>query len=340
MTEQVASERRVSTRWSLCPLPEGGIECWPSHAALRARSRTGRAHGVSDQSRVAVGRSPGRTAPARRLVRGTDYDLVVLGISIGGARQHLPAAGRPLPGVARHDREGRYRGDTGDATLAVAAPRWPGLAVASLLVVNYEDPASNWLDASQVIPFERLHSPDRIGCVFLLRAGGRAGLPQAGPHTFPEDQRRGVQHAHQRWIEQHAAHPMAGAWRTSPAGPLSSTGICCTIRTNRVGRRSAGLAVFPRERRSRPTGSCSRRWARPRFRLRPDDSGVGNLYLAGDWTHNEFNGGCVEGNVMSGLAVFTCDCRISTPLLRRTPLRDLRRSESASAGGAALSPNP
>jgi hypothetical protein len=37
------------------------------------------------------------------------------------------------------------------------------------------------------------------------------------------------------------------------------------------------------------------------FRLRPDQSGVGNLYLAGDWTHNKFNGGCVEGTVMSGL---------------------------------------
>jgi hypothetical protein len=28
-----------------------------------------------------------------------------------------------------------------------------------------------------------------------------------------------------------------------------------------------------------------------RFRLRPDQSEVGNLYLAGDWTQNKFNGG-------------------------------------------------
>jgi hypothetical protein len=37
-----------------------------------------------------------------------------------------------------------------------------------------------------------------------------------------------------------------------------------------------------------------------RYRLRPDDSGVDNLYLAGDWTANGFDVGCVEAAVMSG----------------------------------------
>lgn len=35
-------------------------------------------------------------------------------------------------------------------------------------------------------------------------------------------------------------------------------------------------------------------------RLRADESGVGNLVLAGDWTYNGFNLGCVEAGVMSG----------------------------------------
>jgi uncharacterized protein with NAD-binding domain and iron-sulfur cluster len=38
-----------------------------------------------------------------------------------------------------------------------------------------------------------------------------------------------------------------------------------------------------------------------KFRLASDDSRFRNLYLAGDWTWNGMNAGCVEGAVMSGL---------------------------------------
>jgi len=38
-----------------------------------------------------------------------------------------------------------------------------------------------------------------------------------------------------------------------------------------------------------------------RHRLAPDDSGFDNLFLAGDWTRNEINGGSVEAAVSSGM---------------------------------------
>ncbi|MEI2655382.1 MAG: FAD-dependent oxidoreductase [Microthrixaceae bacterium] len=37
------------------------------------------------------------------------------------------------------------------------------------------------------------------------------------------------------------------------------------------------------------------------LRLRPDGSGFDNLYLAGDWTDNGLNAGCIEAAVLSGL---------------------------------------
>ncbi len=38
-----------------------------------------------------------------------------------------------------------------------------------------------------------------------------------------------------------------------------------------------------------------------RFRLRPDESGYDNLFLAGDWTDSGLNAGCIEAAVLSGL---------------------------------------
>ena len=38
-----------------------------------------------------------------------------------------------------------------------------------------------------------------------------------------------------------------------------------------------------------------------RHRLRADESGFDNLYLAGDWTDNGVNAGCIEAAVSSGL---------------------------------------
>jgi uncharacterized protein with NAD-binding domain and iron-sulfur cluster len=37
------------------------------------------------------------------------------------------------------------------------------------------------------------------------------------------------------------------------------------------------------------------------LRLRPDDSGFANMVLAGDWTDNGLNAGCIEAAVLSGL---------------------------------------
>ncbi len=38
-----------------------------------------------------------------------------------------------------------------------------------------------------------------------------------------------------------------------------------------------------------------------KYRLAPGNSGFDNLFLAGDWTNNPINAGCVEGTVLSGV---------------------------------------
>jgi uncharacterized protein with NAD-binding domain and iron-sulfur cluster len=52
-----------------------------------------------------------------------------------------------------------------------------------------------------------------------------------------------------------------------------------------------------------------------RFRLRADESGYDNLFLAGDWTDSGLNAGCIEGAVVSGIQA--ANAVIGAPLLTR-----------------------
>ena len=52
-----------------------------------------------------------------------------------------------------------------------------------------------------------------------------------------------------------------------------------------------------------------------RFRLRADESGYDNLFLAGDWTDSGLNAGCIEGAVVSGIQA--ANALMGEPLLTR-----------------------
>ena len=51
------------------------------------------------------------------------------------------------------------------------------------------------------------------------------------------------------------------------------------------------------------------------YRLHPGDSKFENLYLAGDWTWNSFNAGCVESATISGMLAANGMC--GSPPLKR-----------------------
>ena len=111
----------------------------------------------------------------------------------------------------------------------LAGLEWP---LPSTLVVNYESPGANWLDASQVIPFERL--PSQIGSVAYFRSvlQDPPMIPADGPSTFP----RISAAASSRPINAGSSSMPRTLWPALAgiaAGPPSSTGNCSTIR-NRI----------------------------------------------------------------------------------------------------------
>jgi len=296
MTEQVAVKGGAYRPLITVPV-DGGIECWPSQPRFELIEDGDelKASGINLESQWAA---PWKGRTRKRLVQGTDYDLIVLGISIGA----LSSICRQL---VEHFPKWRDMINKVDTVATQAMQLWLSPNVAGLgwplptsLVVNYQSPGANWLDASQVIPFERL---PKIGSVayFCAVLQDPSTIPAAAPSAFPADQRHGVQYAHRRWIEQHAAY----LWPALTASTGASAPINWDLLYDADNRNGAARLdwqyfranVEPSDRFVLSSVGATR------FRLRPDESGVGNLYLAGDWTHNKFNGGCVEGTVMSGL---------------------------------------
>jgi len=55
------------------------------------------------------------------------------------------------------------------------------------------------------------------------------------------------------------------------------------------------------------------------YRLREDSSGYSNLYLAGDWTDNHFNSGCIEASTMSGMRASRAICGYPKHIVGESP---------------------
>ena len=56
-----------------------------------------------------------------------------------------------------------------------------------------------------------------------------------------------------------------------------------------------------------------------KYRLKADASGYANLYLAGDWTDNHFNSGCIEASTMSGMQASRAICGYPTTIVGESP---------------------
>jgi uncharacterized protein with NAD-binding domain and iron-sulfur cluster len=298
MTEQVVLNGEYDPLVTV-PLPEGGIECWPStprYESIRDGAELA-ASGINLESHWA---EPWKDSRSKTLVIGADYDLVVLGISIGG----LPLVCRQL---IQHFPQWRLMIEKVDTVATQAMQLWlsPGISdlgwtFPSPLVVNYEDPASNWLDASQVIPYEPLPGPPVRSVAYYCSALEDArAIPPAGPHTFPEDQLLAAQQTHGRWIEQHAGFLWPALMsKAGPAGVVDWDLLHDPL--NRVGPARLAWQYFRANVQPSDRFVLSSAGATA-FRLPPNDSKVGNLMLTGDWTRNGFNCGCVEATVISGL---------------------------------------
>ncbi|EDM77234.1 hypothetical protein PPSIR1_17280 [Plesiocystis pacifica SIR-1] len=264
-----------------------GEPCWPSEPdwgqladgeALREHLRW-----LEDP------RLPG-PAPLRQLslTRGRDFDALVLGIPVAALRTIAAELGQV------NQRFGRML--AGIQTVQTqAAQLWLEPSLDELgyhdpptVLASYVDPLNTWADMSHLIPLERW-SPGEVGSVAYY-CGPRRG-PEASEAASAAEEQASVEAELDALLDAKARDLWPGA--QAEDGRFDSQRLLPD--SERARRSYVRVNDAPSERYVLTSPGTTR------LRLAPDDSGFANLYLCGDWTRNDFNTGCVEATVMSGL---------------------------------------
>jgi uncharacterized protein with NAD-binding domain and iron-sulfur cluster len=235
-------------------------------------------------------------AGTRVLRHGEDFDVAVLAIPVGMA----PFVCREL---VDDRREWRAMVDRVATTATQAVQLWlrederslgwpePGSTVSA-----YEQPLHTWASMPQLIDAERWPSGERPGSIaYFCGALDAAWPPDGPPGAYVAEHRARVRASAIDLVERRLGHLLPGTLRD---GSFRWDLLCG--RDGHRGRSAIDTQLYlanvdPSDRYVRCAPGTDR------HRLRADESGYDNLVLAGDWTDNGLNAGCIEAAVISGL---------------------------------------
>lgn len=288
-----------------------GLPCWPNQPLFEQlnEGEALRAGGIDLESAWS-----GWTGRPIRLQRGLDFDQVVLGISIEAFPyicRELMAARREWADMVANVATAQTQSFQIWTTRSGQAMGWPSAEAA--LLGGYTEPIDTLSDMSQTLPREDWGGDGEPQSVqyWCGPMADAAEIPP--PYTesdFPQRELERVKAEALAFLEKdvRAIWPAA----TDPAHP---DGLDWNVLFDQHG--GAGAARFDAQ-YVRANIDPSERYvfARKgtwRYRLTPGNSGFENLFLAGDWTLNGINAGCVEsaarGGVLAAEAVGTAASR-------------------------------
>jgi uncharacterized protein with NAD-binding domain and iron-sulfur cluster len=238
-------------------------------------------------------------AERRVLHRGVDFDVAVLAIPVGMAGivcQEL-IADRP-----------EWRDMVANvATVATQAFQvwlrepepvlgWPHPGTT---MSGYAEPFDTWASMPQLIDTEDWPDDDRPASIAYFCGALAAPWPPvgvgAGDQAYRDHYAEQVRGRAVDFLDQKLRHLLPGA--------VDDDGFRWELLCGRDGR--TGPAAFDSQYWTANVDPSDRYvQALPgtnRYRLRSDESGYDNLFLAGDWTDSGLNAGCIEAAVLSGL---------------------------------------
>lgn len=279
--------------------PVEGVPSWPSEPfweQLQGGEALERDE-VDFESYWAKARWPSSPVVLRA---GEDFDAIVMGISLGA----IPFTAGSL--VKASPRWQRMVADV-KTVPTQAFQLWLNRDVEDLgwkygddnpfraMVCGYVEPHDTWADMSHLIPRESWPVGEVRNISYFCNAAPDGGVPLHDP-TFPERQ-LALTRENARGFLQEAVRLYWPRFFDSAGQPDLAALVALGDGTpeERFAAQFFRMNFEPSERFVQSvTGSVE-------SRLPSDDSGYANLMLAGDWTRNGLDTGCVEAAVLSGM---------------------------------------
>lgn len=229
------------------------------------------------------------------LRRGTDFDHVVFGLSLGAVPKVCPA-------ILRQKEPWRKMVEKVKVVRTQAAQLWFSRNVADLgwtsalngrcygeraVFGTFVEPIDTWADMSQLLPLEDWSVPVNNVAYFC------GAMRDADPATtdVPRELVRKLleEHMHLAWIYACKKGSFRYDWLAVEGGAAALTD------EERFRRQYFRVNVEPTELYVLSVSGSTK------YRLDPADNGYANLSLAGDWVSNGFPIGCVESAVLGGM---------------------------------------
>ena len=232
------------------------------------------------------------------LTEGGDFDVVLLGIPLAALRHTCTALIQARPAwKAMLDHVRTIKTQAAQLWFTDALPAL-GWALKSPILTAYQEPLETWADMSQTLPHENWPAGGQPGSVayFCCTLPDEGPVPGPGPNPFPQQQAQAVHDAtlaalgaHTRPLFPAACVPGTNGldWARLHAPPGAAG-------TDRFEAQFWKANVEPSDRYVQSLAGTTQ------HRLAPGGSSFRNLYLAGDWTRNGLNLGCIEAAVISG----------------------------------------
>jgi uncharacterized protein with NAD-binding domain and iron-sulfur cluster len=236
----------------------------------------------------------------RRLEAGRDFDVVILGLSIGS----FPFVCKDLIAASP-----RFRAmvDHVKTTQTQAVQLWfqgsldrLGWQLDSPVLDGFAGPFDTWADMSHLLPRERWPAEGAPRSIAYLCSSleDDERVPSRRTVRYPAHQADRVKADAITWLTE-SAHRI---WPSVAPAPGAS-GFDWSLLVDPEDRKGVArleaqywqATLSPSERYVLAVPGSSR------HRLRADESGFANLVLAGDWVRTGMNVGCVEAAVMAGM---------------------------------------
>lgn len=264
-----------------------GLPCWPSHPREELLDGGGGALAEDFETIWSTVPEPRR----RTLEAGSDFDVAVLAVPVGMhryvCRELLDNPRTPawrlmtdhLATVATQALQVWLRVD--EAELG-----WP---FGDVTVSGYGDAFHTHASMSHLLPMEDWPDADApVSLVYFCHTLA-AGAPPADDPGHPRAELERVRARALEFLQRDVVRRWPAFRWESLHDPDGATGEA------RLDAQYVRANVDPSDRYVLSLPGTGR------FRLRADESGYANLYLAGDWTDSGLNAGCIEAAVMSGI---------------------------------------